>query len=170
MPARSQLRLTLVRHAKTEPAAPGQEDWDRVLEPRGQRDAPEMARRMKQHGLKPDLILSSPAVRAITTATIMLRELGVAAQKLQQDERLYLASPKDMLSVIHELGGRARHLMVVGHNPGMTEFADRISAEREVDNMPTCAVYSLQFEIKEWSELAWDSGVDADLDYPKRSG
>lgn len=169
MPARSQLRLTLVRHAKTEPARPGQEDWDRVLEPRGQRDAPEMARRLQQLGPKPQRILSSPAVRAITTATIMARELGVSAQKVQQDERLYLASPKDMLAVIRELGERTRHLMVVGHNPGITEFADRISSERSVDNLPTCAVYSLQFAIAEWSELEWGSGVDAELDYPKRS-
>ena len=170
MPARPLLRLTLVRHAKTEPGRPGQEDWDRVLEPRGQRDAPEMARRLKQQSGKPDRILSSPAVRAITTATIMARELGVAAQKVQQDERLYLASTKDMLAVIRELGERTRHLMVVGHNPGITEFADRISSERGVDNMPTCAVYTLQFAIAAWSELEWDSGTDADLDYPKRSG
>ena len=169
MPARSLLRLTLVRHAKTEPARHGQEDWDRALESRGQRDAPEMARRLKQYSPKPERILSSPAVRAITTATIMARELGVSAQKVQQDERLYLASPKDMLAVIRELGERARHLMVVGHNPGITEFADRISSERSVDNLPTCAVYSLQFEIAAWSELQWDSGVDAELDYPKRS-
>jgi phosphohistidine phosphatase len=169
MPARSLLRLTLVRHAKTEPGRHGQEDWDRALESRGQRDAPEMARRLKQYSPKPERILSSPAVRAITTATIMARELGVSAQKVQQDERLYLASPKDMLAVIRELGERARHLMVVGHNPGITEFADRISSERSVDNLPTCAVYSLQFEITAWSELQWDSGVDADLDYPKRS-
>jgi phosphohistidine phosphatase len=169
MPARSLLRLTLVRHAKTEPGRHGQEDWDRALESRGQRDAPEMARRLKQYSPKPERILSSPAVRAITTATIMARELGVSAQKVQQDERLYLASPKDMLAVIRELGERARHLMVVGHNPGITEFADRISSERSVDNLPTCAVYSLQFEIAAWSELQWDSGVDADLDYPKRS-
>jgi phosphohistidine phosphatase len=170
MPARSLLRLTLVRHAKTEPGRHGQEDWDRALESRGQRDAPEMARRLKQYSPKPERILSSPAVRAITTATIMARELGVSAQKVQQDERLYLASPKDMLAVIRELGERARHLMVVGHNPGITEFADRISSERSVDNLPTCAVYSLQFEIAAWSELQWDSGVDAELDYPKRSG
>jgi phosphohistidine phosphatase len=170
MPARSLLRLTLVRHAKTEPARHGQEDWDRALESRGQRDAPEMARRLKQYSPKPDRILSSPAVRAITTANIMARELGVSAQKVQQDERLYLASPKDMLAVIRELGERARHLMVVGHNPGITEFADRISSERPVDNLPTCGVYSLQFEIAAWSELEWDSGVDAELDYPKRSG
>ncbi len=74
-----------------------------------------------------------------------------------------------MLAVIRELGERARHLMVVGHNPGITEFADRISSERSVDNLPTCAIYSLQFEIAAWSELQWDSGVDAELDYPKRS-
>jgi phosphohistidine phosphatase len=169
MSARSLLRLTLIRHAKTEPARPGQEDWDRVLEPRGQRDAPEMARRLKQITPKVDRVLSSPAVRAITTATIMTRELGVSAQKVQQDERLYLASPKDMLAVIRELGERSRHLMVVGHNPGMTEFADKISSERGIDNMPTCAIYTLQFEIAAWSELEWDSGVDAELDYPKRS-
>ncbi len=170
MPARSLLRLTLVRHAKAEPGGPGQEDWDRMLEPRGQRDAPEMARRLKQRRAKPDRILSSPAVRAITTATIMARELGVAAQKVQQDERLYLASPKDTLAVIQELGERARHLMVVGHNPGITEFADRISSERSVDNMPTCAIYTLEFEIGAWSELEWESGIEAELDYPKRSG
>ena len=151
------------------PARSGQEDWDRVLEPRGQRDAPEMARRLKQISPKVDRILSSPAVRAITTATIMTRELGVSAQKVRQDERLYLAAPKDMLTVIRELGERSRHLMVVGHNPGMTEFADRISSERGVDNMPTCAVYTLQFEIAAWSELEWESGIDAELDYPKRS-
>jgi phosphohistidine phosphatase len=169
MPARTLLRLTLVRHAKTEPGRPGQEDWDRALEPRGQRDAPEMARRVKEYEPKCDCVLSSPAVRAITTATIMVRELGVSAQKVQQDERLYLASPKAMLAVIRELGGRSRHLMVVGHNPGITEFADKISAERSIDNMPTCAVYTLQFEIKDWSELEWSSGIDAELDYPKRS-
>jgi phosphohistidine phosphatase len=100
----------------------------------------------------------------------MVRELNVSPQKVQQDERLYLASPKDMLAVIRELGGRSRHLMVVGHNPGITELADRISAERSVDNLPTCAVYTLRFAIKDWSELEWSTGVDADLDYPKRSG
>jgi phosphohistidine phosphatase len=164
------LRLTLVRHAKTEPAHPGQEDWDRVLEARGQRDAPEMGRRMRQQQLKPDRVLSSPAVRAITTATIMTRELGVAASKVVQDERLYLAGPKDMLRVVQELGGNTGHLMVVGHNPGITEFADRLSSERSIDNMPTGAVYTLEFDIGTWAELGWASGVNAEFEYPKKQG
>lgn len=163
------LRLTLIRHAKTEPARSGQEDWDRVLEPRGQQDAPEMGQRLKHRRMKPDKIISSPAVRAITTATIIAREVGVAANKVLQDERLYLASPKEMLKVVHELGGKVHHLALVGHNPGMTEFADRISSERSLDNMPTCAVYTLEFDIEEWSELEWDSGVNADFDYPKKT-
>lgn len=160
-------RLTLLRHAKTEPAHPGQEDWDRVLEARGQKDAPEMGRRLRERKLKPDKIISSPAVRALTTASIIVRELGVPASALVQDERVYLASPKALLHVVHELGGHAKHLMVVGHNPGLTEFADRISAERDIDNMPTCAIYTLEFDVAAWSELEWNSGVNGELDYPK---
>jgi phosphohistidine phosphatase len=160
------MRLTLLRHAKTEAQHSGQEDWDRMLEPRGQRDAPEMARRLRERKLKPDLVIASPAVRALTTAHIFARELHLPAAKLQQDERLYLASPKVLKEVIQELGGTAQHLMIVGHNPGLTEFADRISAERGIDNMPTCALYTVEFEIDDWSELEWDSGVNAELDYP----
>jgi phosphohistidine phosphatase len=161
------LRLTLVRHAKTEAAYSGQEDWDRALEPRGQRDAPEMGRRLKGRGLKPDKVLTSPAVRALSTTTIMTRELGVAASKVSQDERLYLASPKELLKVIQELGGNAKHLMIVGHNPGLTEFADALSSERSIDNMPTCAVYTLEFAIKDWSDLRLATGVNAEFDSPK---
>ncbi len=162
------LRLTLVRHAKTEQAHSGQEDWDRVLEPRGQRDAPEMGRRLKDRGLKPDKILSSPAVRAITTASILARELGVSAAKIVPDERLYLASSKQLLAVVQELGGTVKHLMVVGHNPGLTEFADALSSERSIDNLPTCAVYTMQVDIEKWSELEFALGVDAEFDYPKK--
>jgi phosphohistidine phosphatase len=161
------LRLTLVRHAKTEPAHSGQEDWDRALEARGQRDAPNMGRRLKDRGSKPDKVLSSPAVRALTTTTIMTRELGVPASKVSQDERLYLASAKDLLKVVQELGGTAKHLMVVGHNPGLTEFADALSSERSIDNLPTCATYTLEFDIKNWNELELASGVNVEFDYPK---
>ena len=161
------LRLTLLRHAKTEPVHSGQEDWDRALEASGQKDIPEMGRRLRERGLKPDRIIASPAVRALTTATLLAREIGVSEGRLSRDERLYLADPKVLLQVIRALGGTTPHLMIVGHNPGLTEFADRITAERDVDNLPTCAVYTLEFDIASWSELNWNSGVNAELDYPK---
>ena len=78
-------RLILVRHAKSDWSLPGQEDWDRPLNVRGQRDAPDMARRLRSRRLKPDRILSSPAVRALTTATVMARELRVVASLLQAE-------------------------------------------------------------------------------------
>jgi phosphohistidine phosphatase len=160
-------RLTLVRHSKSDWSLPGQQDWDRALNKRGQRDAPEMARRLRARKLKPDAILSSPAVRALATATIMARELKIAPSIVRQDERLYLAGPADMLTVIRELGGNARHLMVFGHNPGITEFANRLSAGDRIDNMPTSAVFTATFAIDDWSELDWGSGRDAQFDYPK---
>lgn len=160
------LRLTLLRHAKTEPQYSGQKDWDRALEARGERDAAEMARRLKERKLKPERILTSPALRAVGTTSIVARILGVAPGNVLRDERLYLASARALLCVIQELGGAAGHLMVVGHNPGISEFGDQIGAQRRLDHMPTCAVYTLRFDIQDWSELIWASGVDAEFDYP----
>jgi phosphohistidine phosphatase len=162
-------RLTLVRHAKSDWSLPGQNDWDRPLNKRGQRDAPEMARRLRSRRLKPDLILASPAVRALTTATVMARELKVSAAHVVQDERLYLAAPVDLLTVIRELGGTSKHLMVFGHNPGMTDCANRLSAGDHLDNLPTCGVFTALFDVAAWSELDWNSGQEAEFDYPKNS-
>jgi phosphohistidine phosphatase len=160
-------RLTLVRHAKSDWSLPGQVDWDRPLNKRGQRDAPEMARRLRSRKLKPDRMISSPAVRALTTASVMARELKVAATQVHQDERLYLASPADMLAVVRELGGDAKHLMVFGHNPGITEFANQLSASEHIDNLPTCGVFTALFDLGDWRDLGWESGQEAEFDYPK---
>jgi phosphohistidine phosphatase len=163
------LHLTLVRHAQAQPAASGEEDWDRPLETSGERDARRMAQRLSAWPT-PGRILSSPAVRALTTASLLARGLHVPARLLIKDERLYLADARTLLAVLQELGGRVPHLMVVGHNPGLTEFADALSSERSIDNLPTCATYSLDFDIADWSALEWASGVNAEFDYPKRSG
>jgi phosphohistidine phosphatase len=126
-----------------------------------------MARRLRARKLKPGVILSSPAVRALSTATIMAHELKVPAGIVRQDERLYLAAPADMLAVIRELGGEAAHLMVFGHNPGITELANRLSAGDRIDNMPTCAVFTALFDLEGWDALDWHTGQDAEFDYPK---
>ncbi|HQR23281.1 MAG TPA: histidine phosphatase family protein [Steroidobacteraceae bacterium] len=163
-------RLTLVRHAKSDTPMPGQQDWDRPLNRRGQRDAPEMARRLRARKLKPDLILSSPSVRTLATAAIMARELKVDASLVGQDERLYLASPADILAVIRDLGGHASHVMVFGHNPGMTDCANALSASERIDNMPTCCVFTALFDLDDWSALEFGTGQDAEFDYPKNLG
>jgi phosphohistidine phosphatase len=164
---RSMRRLTLVRHAKADTSLPGQQDWDRVLDRRGQHDAPEMARRLRSRKLKPDLILSSPAVRALSTASIMARELKVHADRIAQDERLYLADPKRILEVVRELGGDAQHVMVFAHNPGITDCANKLSAGERIDTLPTCGVFTACFAVADWSQLDWASGLEAEFDYPR---
>ena len=159
--------LTLLRHAKTEPGRHGLEDWDRQLEARGRRDAPEIARKLVDRGAVPVLIVSSPAVRAIETAKLVAGVFGVAESAIVEDERLYLADPKVLLEVARQRGGTTAHLMIVGHNPGITEFADRLSAERSLDNMPTCSAYTLRFDIEDWRALDWAEGFDAEFEYPR---
>jgi phosphohistidine phosphatase len=162
-------RLTLVRHAKSDLGLPGQQDWDRVLNRRGQQDAPEMARRLRERKFKPDLILTSPAVRALSTASVMARELKVPAERIAQDERLYLAEPRAILEVVRELGGSARHVMLFAHNPGITDCANELSAGERIDNLPTCGVFTACFDLDDWSQLAWHGGLEAEFDYPRNS-
>jgi phosphohistidine phosphatase len=162
-------RLTLVRHAKAEDAVSGQDDWNRALATKGQRDARKMGERLKARKRVPDLILTSPALRAITTAKIVARAMGITESGIREDDRLYLASPKKIIEVAHEFGARSKHLMIFGHNPGITDCADQLSGEREIDAMPTCAIFTACFDVDNWSELADSTGVDVDLDYPDRS-
>lgn len=162
-------RLTLVRHAKSDWSVAGQADWDRTLNARGLKDAPEMGRRLRERKLKPDVILTSPAVRAFTTATLLAKELGLPATRLHKDERLYHASPGVILEVIRELGGTSRHVMVVAHNPGLTEFSDQIASDRRIDHMPTCAVVTAAVDVRQWTDLDWQCGREVELDYPRNS-
>ncbi|MGI9245583.1 MAG: SixA phosphatase family protein, partial [Steroidobacteraceae bacterium] len=155
-------RLTLVRHAQSDWALPDQEDWDRILNKRGQQDALEMARRLRSRRLKPDLLLSSPAARALATARIMARELKLGPELVTADERLYLAGPEAIREVVRELGGEAAHVMLFAHNPGLTECANRLSAGDRIDNLPTCGIFTASFELTNWSTLEWGSGQHAE--------
>jgi phosphohistidine phosphatase len=161
-------RLTLVRHAQAESADPGQADFERLLTRRGVEDAGEMSRRLKARKLHVDYILSSPAPRAFATAEIFARNLKVVAACIEQDDRLYTAGPNEFLTVLHELNSTYAHILIASHNPGVTEFADKLSSERRIDAMPTCAVVTLQFDIGAWTELRWGTGTEVDLDYPAR--
>ncbi|HEX7113681.1 MAG TPA: histidine phosphatase family protein [Steroidobacter sp.] len=158
--------MTVVRHASALAARPDQEDRFRLLDTRGQQQAREMARRLAAaHGL-PRRILSSPALRAVTTATLVCEELGLSSGHILTDERLYPGSPTLTLEVIHELGESASHLMVVGHNPGLSELAARLSGEPISGSLPTCGACTLEFARAVWSEIDWASGMNPRLLVP----
>jgi len=159
--------LLLVRHAQADNALPGESDFARVLTRRGMQDAMEMARRLDERELIPNFIVSSAARRAHSTAIIFANELGLTEKKLKQDERIYTASVNELLAIVQEQSGEC--VMLVGHNPTMSEFADKLSSERGIDALPTCGIAIMRFDIADWHEAQWRTGKDVELDYPGRS-
>ena len=142
--------LTLVRHAKSSWKDSSLADRDRPLNKRGKRDAPEMGRRIAAAGIRPSLIVSSPAVRAWTTAKVIANEIGYPREFLQRDNALYLASVNGILDVIVSQDGGFNNLMLVGHNPGFTDFANYL-VPGVTNNMPTAGVVSVELGTDDWS-------------------
>ena len=142
--------LTLVRHAKSSWKDTSLSDRDRPLNKRGKRDAPEMGRRIADAGIRPSLIVSSPAVRAWTTAKIIANQIGYPREFLQRDSALYLASVNGILDVIVSQDAGFNNLMLVGHNPGFTDFANYL-VPGLTNNMPTAAVVCVELDTDDWS-------------------
>lgn len=142
-------------------------DKDRPLSDRGKRDAPKMGKRLAKRDVKPDLILSSPAMRALTTAEIIAKRLDYKLKEIVVDDRLYAGEADDLLKLIHELGDTLKRVMLFGHNPELTDLAHRLSSE--ITHMPTCAVAEFTFDAKSWSNIGKAKPAKVALDYPKKS-
>ncbi len=156
--------LVLVRHAKSAWGDPTLADHDRPLNDRGRRDAPEMGRRLRERGVSPQAILSSTAVRARTTAEAIAEQLGVAPDVVALDERLYGSSPETILAVVGELDDEVATVLIVAHDPGMSDLAYRLSGE--IEHMPTCAVAEFRFRTWSWSEIGDAEPLEVYLDTP----
>ena len=159
-------RLTLIRHAQAEDKFLGQRDWDRPLTKRGILDATEMAQRLKQKRLKPSLILSSPAIRTLQTSGLFAEQLSNI--KIETHEELYLATCNQILEILQLQLVQSNHLLIVGHNPGLTEFADLISDQYRIDIMPTASVVTMKLNIPTWQDIRPDIGFDIEFDYPNK--
>lgn len=142
--------LTLVRHAKSSWKDTSLTDRDRPLNKRGKRDAPEMGRRIAAAGIRPSLIVSSPAVRAWTTAKVIANEIGYPREFLQRDNALYLGSVNGILDVIASQDVGFNSLMLVGHNPGFTDLANYL-VPGLTNNVPTAGVISVELDTDEWT-------------------
>lgn len=146
--------LTLIRHAKSDHGDPSVSDFDRPLNPRGLRDAPRMAKHLKaRHQFAPDLIVSSPARRAITTARLIADGLDVPIESICLEPSIYEASTATLASVARKLDDRAKHVCLFGHNPGMFAFANWLACNRVLEALPTCGVVMLECGIKSWRSL-----------------
>jgi phosphohistidine phosphatase len=126
-----------------------------------------MGKRLAKRGVAPDLILSSPAKRALKTAQIIAKKLDYKRGDIVVDERLYATGADDLLHVIRSLGGKPKSVMLFGHNPELTELAHRLS--NKITHLPTCAVAEFTFDEKSWSTTDKKNATKVVLHTPKRS-
>jgi phosphohistidine phosphatase len=138
---------------------------DRPLKGRGVRDAYTTSQWLQKQAYLPDLILSSPATRAIHTALIFAKNLNYSYRDIELDERIYHAGTPEMVDIVGGLKNDYQSVFLFGHNPTITEYLNHCIDHR-IDRVPTTGVACLQFDITDWSQ----AGQEAELlffDYPK---
>jgi phosphohistidine phosphatase len=136
------------------------------LDDRGRQDAPLMGQRLGKHGMKADLVVSSPALRALTTARLFADEIGYPRKDIAVDERLYASSADALLAVIRALDDKLDRVMLFGHNPEFTDLAQRLSSE--IVDLPTCAVAEFRFDAKAWADVGEIGPAKVKLSVPRK--
>ena len=160
--------LTLVRHAKSSWSSGATADFDRPLNARGKRTAPQIARHLAEVvGLRPDHVVSSPALRAITTAHIIAPALGVEAPGVVEKMAIYDAALQPLVYTVQELPSSSKNAMLFGHMPGVQELAHFLIGDDAIDHYPTCGVALLELSITNWNEAKQGCGTLIDFVYPK---
>ena len=160
--------LVLVRHAKSSWANANQRDVHRPLNERGLRNAPDMGSRILAHGPFPERIISSHAQRALHTAQLIADAADYPRGHIEIVEEIYEASPETLLAVLRAQPDSYSRLMLVGHNPGLTELAARLCPAARIANIPTCGVLYLDLEQPDWASTGRNVAARWEFDYPKR--
>lgn len=159
-------RLLLVRHAKSSWNNPDQRDIDRPLNHRGERDAPEMGRRLAKAGLQADELISSPAVRAMMTARRIAESLGMGEGQIRQVKEMYEAGLGELFGVLQGVDDTHESVILIGHNPGLTVLNYCLSGY-PINNIPTCGMVHVELAVGSWSEVEEGGATFLFYDYPK---
>ena len=159
--------LILMRHAKSSWKEPFSSDFDRTLTKRGKTDAPEMGKRLHRRQIVPDLMMTSPAKRAVETAKIVAGELGYPVKKIEKNENIYEAKLEDLIHLVHSLDDSADTILLIGHNPGFYHLVNHLS-EDYLQEFPTSAVCAIEFRTDSWRKINQNSGRTLYYDYPKK--
>jgi len=158
--------LILIRHAKSSWDDPGLNDFERPLNDRGKKDAPIMAERLYERGIKIDAFITSPARRARKTAEQFAKYYKKEKTDLLLKTELYLAGEENFSNVISKLDDDFDCITVFSHNPGITDFANSL-ADARVDNIPTCGIFAVSIETKKWNKFREAKKNFLFFDYPK---
>ncbi len=159
--------LYLVRHAKSSWDTPGLSDLERPLNKRGKQDAPMMGKLLKNLGEIPDLIITSPAKRANSTAKRIATEIDYNEKVIIINDLLYMADIENFIEVIKDVNEKFKKIMIFSHNYGITDFANYISTS-DIENIPTCGVVKIDFKFDSWNKIKKEKGKLVFFEYPKK--
>jgi phosphohistidine phosphatase len=159
--------LYLVRHAKSSWKYPKLDDFERPLNKRGRKNAPFMGKILNTLKVSPDLVLSSPANRAATTARIIADKIDYPVDKIQYSEAIYEFSANAVIQVIKQIDNTVEKLMVVGHNPALTDLANYFGGE-PISNIPTCGIFCVDLDISSWAKIFEHCGKLRFFEFPKK--
>ena len=159
-------QLLIIRHAKSDWSNPLHSDFERTLNDRGNKDAPMMARRLKEKNILIDLFVSSTATRAFTTAKYFANTFDKKEKDILQIEELYHASANIFYKTIERLNDSFNVVAIFSHNPGITDFVNSLTNTR-IDNLPTCGVFAIKIEAENWSLFSTAKKEFLFFDYPK---
>lgn len=160
--------LVMIRHAKSSWANPLQSDFERPLNDRGKKEAPEMAHKLKQAGIMPDLVICSTAKRTRQTAKRICEVLGYELAKVRWEEKLYHCIPSVFEELLYEVGEKVKTVFIIAHNPGITEFVNQLSPSFSIDNMPTCGIACARFDAAEWNLFSTEKKEVFLFEYPDK--
>ncbi|QOY54941.1 histidine phosphatase family protein [Candidatus Sulfurimonas marisnigri] len=157
-------KLYIIRHAKSSWKDSSLSDFDRPLNKRGRVDAPLMGKVLKGKKVSPDAIISSPALRAKTTAQNIAKNINFT-KPITYDENIYEANDDTLLYVMKKLNKEDSVVFIFGHNPGLNMLAESLVGLDE--NIPTCGIVEIEFDCKKWSEISSKNAKLISFDYPK---
>ncbi|MDL5047748.1 histidine phosphatase family protein [Oscillatoria amoena NRMC-F 0135] len=159
--------IYFLRHAKSSWKDADLSDIDRPLNKRGKLNAPMMGRHLRKLKVKPQLIISSPSKRTMTTALIIADKIGYEERNIKIDMHLYGANVAQIAQLVHHLDDNLKKVMIVGHNPAFTLIVDYFTG-KPIDNLPTCGLVQIDFKAKTWKEIVPKAGSLELFEFPKK--
>jgi phosphohistidine phosphatase len=164
-----QKQLIIVRHGKSSWKYENIEDFDRHLKEKGIHDVFTMAKRLDKQHLKPDLMITSPAIRAFHTANIMARTLDYPLDRIQIQKAFYPGRADDIIQIINKADDNLDSIMIFGHNPAFTNVANYFLQE-DIEKLPTSGIAKVRLETNSWKNIDKCHTENILLDYPKKKG
>ena len=159
-------KLLLIRHAKSDWGDATLGDFNRPLNQRGLRDSVEMAERISMQKLIPQKLVSSPALRAITTCELMAKNWKMKKSGIELVPNIYEANIQNLLKIVNDFSDNDDYVALFGHNNGITDFAVYLT-DADLFNIPTCGIALIEFPFESWKMVGKDTGDLLMYDFPK---